>query len=43
MNTNVSQKLMESAGRTSNPPEFVRGNEWSRKVEVIRGEVRKEV
>lgn len=32
LNTNVSQELVESAGRASNPPEFVRVNECSRTV-----------
>lgn len=43
LNTNVSQKLVESVGRASNPPEFVSVNEWSRTVELSRGEVRTEV
>ena len=32
LNTNVSKELVESAGRASNPPEFVRVNECSRTV-----------
>lgn len=32
LNTNVSKELVESVGRASNPPEFVRVNECSRTV-----------